>query len=195
MGNQHAETTSIGVLPLAVGGRDCLEARQSTDGIPARKLGYDMLSVDNAARQVMNHLGAALAKFHDAPCSAEAHVEHAVRLLSQLIDYVPDDVEAAQAIKDAIAQRDDVPLATQLAAVGPLNLNTYVRFKMKPRGVARAYWSSFFEFPNALFSVDQPDVECRVQFHDLFRIFGGEHVRHDCDGSPIYDLIVESMCL
>lgn len=81
-----------------------METQQSTDGILARKPGYDILSVDNAAKQMMDHLGAALVKFHDAPCSAEAHVEQAVRLLAQVIDYVPDDAEAAQAIKDAIEQ-------------------------------------------------------------------------------------------
>lgn len=84
----------------------------------------------------------------------------------------------------------------QSAAIGPLNLNTYVRFKMKPRGVevARAYFAQCgFEFPNVLFPVDQPDIECRQQFHDLFRIFGGQHMRHDCDGNPLYGLIVEPM--
>lgn len=76
-----------------------------------------------------------------------------------------------------------------------LNINCYVRFKMKPRGVevARAYYSRFSGFPNVLFPVDEPHTECRVQFHDLFRIFGGNHMRHDMDGSPIYDLIVEPL--
>ena len=80
-------------------------------------------------------------------------------------------------------------------AVGPVNLNTYVRFKMKPRGVqlAREYWERFTTFPNAAFPVDQPGVEAKQQFHDLFRIFGGQHMRHDMDGSPIYDLVIEPM--
>jgi hypothetical protein len=194
---QVAEIPLAAAPPPTAGGRDCSEVQQPADGILVKKPGYDILSVDNAAKQMMGHLGAALVKMHDAPCSAEAHVEQAVRLLARVTAYayVPDDAEVAQAIKDAIAQRDDVLLATQLAAVGPLNVNTFVRFKMKPRGVeiAQAYWSSFFEFPNALFPVDQPDVECRVQFHDLFRIFGGEHMQHHFDGSPIYDLIIEPM--
>jgi hypothetical protein len=80
-------------------------------------------------------------------------------------------------------------------AVGPVNLNTYVRFKMKPRGVqlAREYWERFAEFPNSAFPVDQPDTEARQQFHELFRMFGGQHMRHDMDGSPIYDLIIDPM--
>ena len=85
--------------------------------------------------------------------------------------------------------------ATHCYAVGPLNLNTYVRFKMKPRGVklAREYWEQFAEFPNAAFPVDKPDTEVRQQFHELFRIFGGDNMRCDMDGSPIYDLIIEPM--
>jgi hypothetical protein len=80
-------------------------------------------------------------------------------------------------------------------ASGPLNLNTYVRFKMKPRGVslAKAYWEDVTTFPNAAFPVDQPDVECRQQMHELFRIFGGRNMRHGMDGSPIYDLVIEPM--
>ena len=81
-------------------------------------------------------------------------------------------------------------------AVGPVNLNTYVRFKMRERGVeiARAYWQRVgVEFPNAAFKVDQPHVECKQQFHELFRVFGGEHMRHDVLGSPIYDLVIEPM--
>ena len=81
------------------------------------------------------------------------------------------------------------------AAIGSLNLNTYVRFKMKPRGVelARKYWECAGGIPNASFEVDQPDVECKSQFHELFRMFGGQHMRHDMDGSPIYDLFVEPL--
>ena len=81
------------------------------------------------------------------------------------------------------------------AAIGRLNLNTYVRFKMKPRGVdlARKYWECAGGIPNAAFAWDQPDVECKVQFHELFRMFGGTHMRHDTDGSPIYDLFVEPL--
>ena len=79
--------------------------------------------------------------------------------------------------------------------VGPVNLNTYVWFKMKPRGVevAREYWERFTTFPNVCFTVDQPDVAVKQQFHDLFRIFGGQIMRHDMDGSPIYDLVIEQM--
>lgn len=100
----HHNQECDGALPLATGVRDCLETQQSTDGILVKKPGYDMLDVDKAAKQAMNHLGAALVKFHDEPCSAEVHVEQAVRLLAQVIDYVPDDAEVAQAIKDAIEQ-------------------------------------------------------------------------------------------
>lgn len=92
------------VLPPTAGGRGCSEIQQPTDGILVKKPGYDILSVDNAAKQMMDHLGAALVKFHDAPCSAESHIEQAVRLLARVTAYayVPGDAEAAQAIKDAI---------------------------------------------------------------------------------------------
>lgn len=82
-----------------------------------------------------------------------------------------------------------------IEATGPVNLNTFVRFKMKPRGVeiAREYFERFTRFPNAAFPVDKPDVETRQQFHELFRIFGGDHMRHDMDGSPIYDLVIDRM--
>jgi hypothetical protein len=102
----HHNQDNTGVLPLTAGGRGCSEIQQSTDGVLVKKPGYDILSVDNAAKQMMDHLGAALVKIHDAPCSAEAHIEQAVRLLARVTAYayVPDDAEAAQAIKDAIAQ-------------------------------------------------------------------------------------------
>ena len=85
--------------------------------------------------------------------------------------------------------------ATHCSAVGSLNLNTYVRFKMKPWGVelARQYWKCAGGIPNAAFYCDQPDVECKVQLHELFRMFGGENMRHDYEGSPIYGLVVEPM--
>ena len=85
--------------------------------------------------------------------------------------------------------------ATHCYAAGPLNLNTYVSFKMKLRGVqlAREYWERFGEFPNAAFPVGEAHVETRQQLHGLFRIFGGNNMRCDMDGSPIYDLIVEPM--
>ena len=84
---------------------------------------------------------------------------------------------------------------TESAAIGSLNLNTYVRFKMTPRGVelARKYWECVGGIPNASFKWDRPDVECKVQFHDLFRMFGGEGMGYGLDGSPIYGLIIEPM--
>lgn len=105
-------------------------------------------------------------------------------------------------LHDAIAElRAEKALAAPICsapaeAVGPLNLNTNVRFKMKPRGVelARQHWESCgCEFPNAAFPVDQPDTECRQQMHEVFRIFGGDAMQCDIDGSSIYDLIIEPM--
>lgn len=77
-----------------------------------------------------------------------------------------------------------------------LNLNQYVRFKMKPQGVkaAREYWESvYMEFPNAAFPCDKPGVECRAQLHTLFRMFGGECMGFHANGSPIYDLVIEPL--
>ena len=75
----------------------------------------------------------------------------------------------------------------------PLNLNTRVYFKMKPRGVeiARAYYLQYTTFPNPIFPVDQPDVEVVLLFHELVRIFGGQHMEAHFDGSPIYDLFID----
>ena len=87
-------------------------------------------------------------------------------------------------------------MSDEQEAVGVLNLNTFVLFKMQPRGVeiAKNYWESIgMAFPNAAFTVDQPHVECRQQFHQLFRMFGGRNMKLDMDGSPIYGLTVLPM--
>ncbi len=81
-----------------------LEWPAGTNEGAAAPLLASKIDVPNVLKQIMDNLGAALVKMHDAPCSAEAHIEQAVRLLAQVIDYVPDDAEAAQAISDATAQ-------------------------------------------------------------------------------------------
>lgn len=83
-----------------------LEWPAATNECAAVPLLASKIDMPNVLKQVIDNLGAALVKMHDVPCSAESHVEQAVRLLAQLTDYVPDDAEAAQAIKDAIAQGD-----------------------------------------------------------------------------------------
>lgn len=73
------------------------------------------------------------------------------------------------------------------------DLNSYVRFKMRPHGleIARRFWSSvYLEFPNALMAVDTPDTECRSAISTLMMVFGGEHMI-PARAIPIYDLIIE----
>ncbi len=76
-----------------------------------------------------------------------------------------------------------------------LNINQYVRFKLKPRGVeiVKAYFETLNLDPYEYFPDLTPGSVCHQQFHAVIRILGGENMRCDADGSAFYDVVVEPM--
>lgn len=56
----------------------------------------------NTLRRALSNLLSAVAKQHDAPCSASTHMDTAIASIASLADWCPDDPELAGILRDAI---------------------------------------------------------------------------------------------